>query len=131
MSQLPAVKDENHLILIVDDEEAIRMATSDILTHLGYHVLIAQNGNEAVDYCRQYAGEISLILLDMTMPVLSGLETLTALHQQTFIYPVVLMSGYDQQEFNAIDQPANVVGFLKKPFRVEMLVDAVVSALTK
>jgi FixJ family two-component response regulator len=67
----------------------------------------------------------------MTMPVLSGLETLTALHQQTFIYPVVLMSGYDQQEFNAIDQPANVVGFLKKPFRVEMLVDAVVSALTK
>lgn len=129
--KLKNAKAGNQLILVVDDEEAIRVSAGDSLRHFGYRVLVAKNGDEAINYCRQYASKISLILLDITMPVLSGLETINLLQQQQLIYPIVLMSGYDEEEFNAFNRPKNVVDFLKKPFRIETLVDMVASNLNK
>jgi CheY-like chemotaxis protein len=119
----------NRLILVVDDDRAIRNAINDILNYHGYQVLIAENGLEAVKLCEKYAEEISLILLDMTMPVLSGIETIHKLQEYKLPIPVLLMSGYDEKEIDPQNRPANLIGYLKKPFRVENLMGAIGVAL--
>jgi DNA-binding NtrC family response regulator len=124
-----AASSDNYLILVVDDEEGIREAACDILTHHGFQVLSVENGEKAIALCQKHIDEISLILLDMTMPTLSGMETLKILQQQQLNLPVVLMSGYDEQTIDSFKPPTNVVGFLKKPFRMEKLVDTINAAL--
>jgi CheY-like chemotaxis protein len=119
----------DNLILVVDDEEAIREAVYEALTFFGYRVLLAENGQAAVHLCETHPEEINLILLDMTMPVLSGSETLAMIRRKGISLPVVMMSGYDEDELDPNQDRSNVVGFLKKPFKIERLMDKIGPAL--
>jgi CheY-like chemotaxis protein len=118
------------LILVVDDEADVRSAISDALTFLGHQILLAENGEEALTLYQNHAPEIDLILLDITMPVLSGKETLTILEKRQLAVPVILMSGYEEQKQEGSQQSKNVVGFLKKPFRIDRMMNTINSALT-
>jgi two-component system cell cycle sensor histidine kinase/response regulator CckA len=114
-------------ILVVDDEPVVRNLGRDILVHHGYQVLVASDGLEAVHLYQRYFEQIDLVILDMTMPRLSGRE---AYQQMTQVNPkvrVLFASGY----FG--DQPPEpspgIMGFLDKPYRVHDLVKAVRGAL--
>jgi CheY-like chemotaxis protein len=121
----------NATVMVVDDEEVVRRTTKAALERFGYSVVLTENGREAVDALRQMDGQISLVLLDLTMPVMSGEQALRAIREMRPDIKVILTSGYDEgealQRF-ASEKPA---GFLQKPFSVRELGERVFEALSK
>lgn len=109
-------------VLIIDDEEPVREAISDILGMEGLPVLTAADGAAGLALYRQWQAEVGLILLDLSMPGLSGEETFHELRDINPNVRVVLSSGYSQTEAarRFINQP--VAGFLQKPYDVEALI---------
>jgi two-component system cell cycle sensor histidine kinase/response regulator CckA len=103
-------------ILLVDDEEEIRRIAVRMLERLKFNVLTAANGSEGVEIYRANADKIALILLDMTMPRMSGVEVFHLVRQINPDARVVLMSGYDEQEATRQFAGEGLAGFLHKPF---------------
>ena len=105
-------------ILIVDDEEMIINVTEKMLKKLGYKVLVARSGKEAIDIYQGHRDEISLAILDMVMPGMGGGETYDLLKRADPDVKVLLSSGY------SIDGEAEKIlergckGFIQKPFRI-------------
>jgi CheY-like chemotaxis protein len=116
-------------VLVVDDEEIVRRTASVTLDTHGYHVLLAANGQEAVDLFAEMADEISLVLLDLTMPVMSGEATLRRLKAMRPEVPVILSSGYNQAEAIRRFHNAHLAGFIQKPYKATRLVETVSSVL--
>jgi DNA-binding NtrC family response regulator len=107
-------------ILLVDDEALIRNLGSRMLQSYGYRVLLAEDGLKAVDLYSKKANEIDLVVLDLTMPRLSGPDTLRRLVDINPDVRVVLSSGY-AAEYATPAEYTQVVGFLNKPYRLEEL----------
>jgi PAS domain S-box-containing protein len=103
------------LILVVDDEEAVAETAQAALEHYGYTVLLARDGIQAEQLFRSDAGRIALVLLDMTMPALSGEETLRRLAAIRPGVPVILSSGYGEQHAHRRFH-GKTAGFLQKPY---------------
>src|SRR5204863_6634284 len=82
-------------ILVIDDEDTVRQAAKSALESYGYKVVVATNGKEGVRIFQEFAGQIDAVLLDMTMPVMSGEEALARLRSLQSDIPVVLSSGYE------------------------------------
>jgi len=116
-------------ILLVDDDELLLMATRALIEILGFAVLTARGGAEAVELFRQHGGEIRCVITDLTMPRMDGWETLTALRQIEPTLPAILASGYDQLQVLATDHPDRPQAFLGKPFDLQQLSDALGQAL--
>lgn len=116
-------------LLVIDDEVAIREAVTDLLTTAGITILTAASGQEGIDLFRRQGDQIDLILLDMKMPQLSGEETLRALCQIDPTVNVILSSGYTETEIHHLQQEANVVAFLPKPYNFAQLTAAIHDAL--
>jgi CheY-like chemotaxis protein len=97
------------------------------LTDQGYRVLSAANGAEALALLDQHKDDVRLVLTDIAMPVMDGVEMLAILRQRCPHLPVILMSGAldaGQQQL-----PPGATAFLAKPFRLEQLLAAVSGAL--
>jgi CheY-like chemotaxis protein len=107
-------------VLVVDDEPAVRRIARVALESSGYAVIEAGDGEEALATFRRVRAGVSAVLLDMTMPRLSGSETLRQLRGLAPDLPVLLMSGFAEEEFSATDTPGRTA-FLAKPFRVAEL----------
>lgn len=116
-------------ILVVDDEEIVRRTATAALEHAGYTVLDAGNGREAIAVYEQQVGNIDLVLLDMTMPVMSGHETLVTLRMRYPNVRVVLSSGYDEVETIQRFADKGLAGFLQKPYTARMLLERVTTLL--
>ncbi|MCX5832012.1 MAG: PAS domain S-box protein [Deltaproteobacteria bacterium] len=116
-------------ILLVDDEMMLRDIAAAMLTRLGFTVLAAKDGVEALEVFRQRRDEICLVLSDLTMPRMDGWETLTALRQLAPDLPVILASGYDKVQVMAGDHPELPQVFLGKPYGLQGLSDAISHAL--
>lgn len=116
-------------VLVVDDEEQVREYAMNILTRLGFTVLTAADGRAAVDLFRARADEITLVLLDMTMPRLNGTETFDAMQRIRPNVPVILCSGYNAQEAINRFSGAGLAGFVQKPYRVQTLTAALRTVL--
>ncbi len=109
------------IVLIVDDEESVRDIARLMLERLGYRVLTADNGSDAVAVLREWGTEIEATLLDMTMPGMDGLTTLQHFRHVHPTIRVVLMSGTDESDaFPSAPRPDSLL-FLRKPFRMETL----------
>lgn len=109
------------LILLVEDEELVRKMVGSILKRLGFDVVFARNGVEAVDIFRTRADEICLVITDLTMPRMDGWETLAALRKICPDVRVILTSGYDEASAMAADCPEKPQAFLHKPFEMKTL----------
>ena len=122
----PAARDleGSGTILIVDDEELVRRTASHALERYGYRTLLAANGREAVEAYRRDP-EIGLVLLDLTMPVMSGEETLRQLQSIRREVRVLLISGYNEVEAVQRFAGKGLSGFLQKPFTATGLADRV------
>ncbi len=108
-------------ILLVDDESTIVEVCGELLSTLGYNVLQARNGKEALKIFEEYKGQIDLVILDMIMPGLSGGETFDALRRIDPQVKVMLSSGYlgSDQAKKIMDKGCQA--FIQKPFRMEEL----------
>ena len=113
-----AMTQGDETILIVDDEEAIRRVYSRLLTKLGYTVLLASGGRQALELIEKHRDQISLVILDMTMPGMSGSQTYKALQSVAPNCKVLLASGHsiDGQAQEILASGCN--GFLQKPFNI-------------
>jgi two-component system, cell cycle sensor histidine kinase and response regulator CckA len=107
---------QQQLILVVDDEKSITELIKTILETYNYRVLTANNGAEAIDLYRQHLGEIDRVLIDMMMPVMDGLTTVTALHQLNPNLPIIAMSGINSPESIAQAKRFGCQYFLTKPY---------------
>jgi len=107
-------------VLVVDDEEAVRQVASDILGYLGYSVETSPSGQEAVNRLLQGARP-DLVLLDLIMPGMDGVETFRKLREIQPDRPVLITTGY--AEPGAVQSLADegVAGFVNKPFAIESL----------
>jgi two-component system cell cycle sensor histidine kinase/response regulator CckA len=108
-------------ILIVDDEEAIVTVTTEILEALGYRVLSARNGREAVDLYSARSAEINLVVLDMIMPDISGGEVFAFLKMINPHVKAILSSGYSLNEQASDIMEQGCRAFIQKPFTIQIL----------
>ena len=108
-------------ILFVDDEEVILEVNRDILEYLGYRVLTAGSGYEAIDIYRERQNEIDLVIQDMVMPGMNGAETFHALKRLNPAIKVILASGYVMNRQIAAVMQQGCRAFMQKPFRLEDL----------
>ncbi len=117
-------------ILLVEDEEAVRKVTASILRRLGYEVLVASNGPEALGLWKEQGQRFDLLLTDMVMPGgMSGLQLASTLRGMKPSLNVVIMSGYNEQimEGDALRSAGFV--FVGKPFEAAVLAGVVRQAL--
>ena len=116
-------------VLFADDDLPIRTIGKRILEHLGFRVILAPSGRMAVEEFGRCPDEISLVILDLTMPEMSGEEALHEIRRIRPQVPIVLTSGFGEQEVLESVANATIDGFLKKPFRTEDLSGLVRSVL--
>ncbi len=90
-------------VLLVEDDDTLRRAANRILTRLGFSVLDAKDGMDAVEVFRRHKDTVRLVLCDLTMPNMDGWETWAALRQLSPAIPVILTSGYDEAHVMAED----------------------------
>ncbi|OGP28979.1 MAG: hypothetical protein A2Z26_04905 [Deltaproteobacteria bacterium RBG_16_66_15] len=111
-------------ILLVDDEESLIALGGRMLEHLGFDVLTASDGREAVDLYRKRAGEIDLVLLDLTMPHMDGGEAFGELRRINPDVRVILSSGYSRDDVAGRFAGKNLAGVLQKPYTLAKLTES-------
>jgi PAS domain S-box-containing protein len=116
-------------ILVIDDEVAVRQAAKSILESYGYRVVVAANGKEGLDLFEPLGEEFDAVLLDMTMPVMSGEETLVRLKTIRANIPIVLSSGYNEAEATRRFTDKGLAGFVQKPYMASGLAETIKIAL--
>jgi len=115
--------------LLVDDDEIVLEITSMVLAKLGFKVLSARDGVEAVKVFQQHRDEIRFVLTDYAMPRMNGLETLATLRQIAPRIPVILASGYSEDEVMNGSHSEHPQVFLEKPYSLQELKDAIQHSL--
>jgi CheY-like chemotaxis protein len=109
-------------ILIIGDEEGVRHVAQSILERSGFAVLTASDGTEGIEVFQTHIGEIAVVLLDMTMPRMTGEETFRELHRLCPEVPAILTSGYHEQDALSHFAGKGLAGFVQKPFQLSELV---------
>ena len=103
-------------VLVVDDEPAVLAVAQHILEHLGFEVLVAENGPQAIETLRDNADSVRMVLLDVAMPEMGGEETFAALREIRPDVPVLLSSGYSEDRAKAGFASDDLAGFVQKPY---------------
>jgi PAS domain S-box-containing protein len=117
------------LVLVADDEPIVRTTARLTLERFGYEVVLAENGKEAIEIFRRRAAEIRAVLLDLTMPLMSGEETLRHLKVIDPGVRVVLSSGFNEVEAVQRFTGKGLAGFIQKPYTAVALARKVKEAL--
>ncbi|HJT90142.1 MAG TPA: response regulator, partial [Bryobacteraceae bacterium] len=112
-------------VLVIDDEPIVRRTAKAMLERYGYAVYLAENGREGVDLFRALGRNVHAVLLDMTMPVMSGEETFRELKEISPDVPVILSSGYNEVEAIRRFTGKGLAGFVQKPYSAAALVEKV------
>jgi CheY-like chemotaxis protein len=108
-------------VLLVEDEDRLRLLGARMLEHLGMRSLTARDGIEALEVLRSHADEVSVVLLDLSMPRMDGDHAIEEIRKILPDARIVLMSGYSEIELISRFRERGVAGYLQKPFRYETL----------
>jgi two-component system, cell cycle sensor histidine kinase and response regulator CckA len=119
------------VILLVEDEEAVRHLTRELLELLGYRVIEAANGREALSICERAAEPIHLVLTDVIMPMMTGTQLVARLKELRPDIGVMYMSGYTGDTLLEQGVSDNDIAFLQKPFSTEALARKVKQAISR
>ena len=119
------IKGGNETILLVDDEEAIRELGKDILARFGYTVLMASDGETALEIYRENKKEISLVILDIIMPGMGGRKCLEELLKINPELRIIIASGYSINGPSKEVLKAGAKGFISKPYNINQILKAV------
>jgi two-component system cell cycle sensor histidine kinase/response regulator CckA len=124
---LPSSMGGSETILIAEDEESLRNLSKDILEGLGYTVLIAKNGEEAVEIFAENRERIDMLLFDVVMPRMGGVEAYENVRALNADIPLILMTGYSaetvQSKFVKRERSAEEIGavVIQKPYSIDGL----------
>lgn len=116
-------------ILLVDDEEVVCAATEEMLRRLGYAVSSRLSSLEAIDFYRKNWQHIGLVLLDMMMPEMDGMQVFREMRQINPAVEVMVLSGYNENSTSGQLRETGIVGYIQKPFRLSELSRKVSSVL--
>jgi len=105
-------------VLVAEDEAMVRTVIVQMLRKLGYNVLSANDGDDAIEVFNQHAEEIKLVIFDMTMPTMSGEELFINLKQLSPQVKTLLTSGHHEQDMIDSLKNKGLSGFLPKPFNM-------------
>ena len=108
-------------VLVADDEEVVRLVLAQHLEYLGFDVVFAVDGRDAVAHYRQHLGELVAVLLDQTMPVMDGVEAAREIQALGGEVPVVMLSGYAREDVAGRIPPTGIADFIQKPFSLNDL----------
>jgi CheY-like chemotaxis protein len=117
------------LVMIVDDEDFVTLLAQRVLTDDGYRVITARDGFQAIDIYRKLKDQIALTILDFTMPVMDGADVFEELLQLNPKVPVVLSSGFAEQERLRSMLSRGLRGFIPKPYTQQKLLTQIRSVL--
>ncbi len=112
-------------VLVIDDEPIVRVFARESLEIVGYEVLEAEHGEEGIGILERDPSAVDLVLLDLTMPGLSGSETFAGLRRIRPDLKVLLSSGYSEEDAAQRFRGGRPAGFLQKPYRALDLVERV------
>jgi CheY-like chemotaxis protein len=110
-------------ILVVDDEQTVLDVARQMLERSGFLVWTARNGLEALELLRGRLKEISAVLLDLSMPHMDGVETFKEIRRLRSDLPVILSSGYHEQDATSDFPAKGLAGFIHKPYEARVLVE--------
>ncbi|PKN47341.1 MAG: hypothetical protein CVU59_03175 [Deltaproteobacteria bacterium HGW-Deltaproteobacteria-17] len=113
------------IVLFVDDEETVRNVGKRLLKRMGFEVLLANDGVEAVETFTRYGETIGLVILDMTMPRMDGKEALEHIKQIRPDVKIILSTGYSERDVAANFQGRGFDAFIQKPYNYRELKDVV------
>jgi CheY-like chemotaxis protein len=119
------------VVLVIDDEDTILRTARAILEKHGFQVIVAENGHAGIDTFQRLANRISLVLLDVTMPLTSGHDVLREMRLIRRDTPVIFSSGYDEEDAVKGISTSDYSGFLQKPYTAAQLLKQVRRALTR
>ena len=136
MIDYPLMRGPNNLkILVVDDELTVLVLTETILRRSGYDVVVARSGKQALELCDELKGKVALVLSDVHMPEMSGLELADCICRLAHPIPMVFMSGFSPTSplLNGLfhKNQLNSIRFLAKPFVPNDLVSIIERALNE
>lgn len=117
--------DRSGTVLIIDDEEQIRVIARKMLNKIGFTVLQAEDGAKGIELYQEHMDSIRFVLLDMVMPVLSGKDVYLKLNQINPNIKVILSSGFGQDERVQDVLKHNNVDFLHKPYTIKELIEVI------
>jgi CheY-like chemotaxis protein len=117
------------LIMIVDDEDFVTVLAQRVLAEAGYRVIVAKDGFQAIDFYRRLQHEIALIILDFTMPIMDGADVFEELLEINPRVPVVLSSGFAEQQRLRGMLSRGLRGFIPKPYTQQKLLTQVRATL--
>ena len=117
------------LALVVDDEPTVRVLGTLMLRQWGYEVIQAEDGRQALELFAANAGAVRLVLLDLMMPVMDGVETLTEIRRTHPNVPVVVCSGYSGDALPPALGGSPTTTFLRKPYTRRKLRRAIVTVV--
>ena len=117
-------------ILVVDDEPVVRAVCKAVLESAGFQALIAADGREGLEVYREFQPRIDLILSDVSMPHMNGLEMAHHIFAENPRANVILMTGF-QPEFAVPDVLRNLCAVIAKPFQSTMLVETIRKCLNQ
>jgi CheY-like chemotaxis protein len=116
-------------VLVVDDEDALRAVAVSALRRMGFATLEARDGLEALRVYEAHRARVRLILMDLTMPGMDGVEACRQLRQRGAEAPIILSSGFDHESLASALQVEGCCRFLPKPYRYQALLSTVRAAL--
>ncbi len=116
-------------VLLADDEETVRAVGKKMLERLGFDVVTARDGREAVELFARHAERITCVLLDLTMPHLDGEGAYRGIRRIQSGVPVIVCSGYNEQEVAQRFIGKGLAGFIQKPYQLNVLTVAIRHAL--
>ncbi len=128
---LSRIRTGSGLVLVIDDESEVRATARAMLEALGYDVIEAEDGRAGLLRFDRHRAEVRVVLLDMTMPVMSGEEVLRALLRREPTAGIVLSSGFSQVDARRRGMSEGLSGFLQKPYTVRQLADVIGRAANK
>jgi two-component system cell cycle sensor histidine kinase/response regulator CckA len=108
-------------VLIVDDEETVRQVTTRMLSSLGFEVQLAVDGFDGVQQFESFRDSLRLVLLDLTMPRMNGEAAFREFQRIKSDVPIILMSGFNEQEVVGHFGASGLAGFLQKPFTLSIV----------
>jgi len=116
---------QGELILLVDDEASLRSTTAEVLTCMGFDVLEAADGEQALALFEQSRDKIRLVITDMVMPKLSGNELALAIRGLDPSMPVIFVTGYDKSQQAGADSNLSNSRIIRKPYDIDAMIRSI------
>lgn len=117
--------------LVVDDEEQVRDFIQLLLEGEGYQILTAENGQVALEIYEHFQSEIALVISDIHMPKMDGLQLFSEIKARNPSLTVILMSGFQVQNSAEKLGISDTITVIEKPFSIDILLEAVATVLSK